>query len=109
MLTYEVGGIYAIPVYKIVQRELKLVAAEVTFWQLAVIVLFMCPFDTALYGLQMFCHVFEVSIKYLMQWRWKNFEKLSTFKLKRKKLEKKRLLPATTTLPLIKVKRWSVN
>ena len=31
MLTYDVGGIYAIPVYKIVQRELKLVAVEVTF------------------------------------------------------------------------------
>ena len=91
MLTYDVGGIYAIPVYKIVQRELKLVAVEVTFWQLAVIVLFMCPFNTALYGVQMFCHVFEVSIKDLMQWRWKRL--WETLKIQIKKVRKKASAP----------------
>ena len=30
----------------------------------------MFPFDTVLYGVWFFCHVFDVSMKYLMQWRW---------------------------------------
>ena len=75
MLTYVVGVIYAIRFKKFSNDCWCLRPKEVTFWQFVVIVWFVFPFHTVLYGVQFFCH--DVSMQYLMQWRWKkNWETL---------------------------------
>ena len=45
--------------------------------------------DTVLYRVQFFCHVFDVSMKYWMQWRWKKLSETLKIQIQEKDVRKK--------------------
>ena len=98
MLAYVVGVIYAIPIYKIVEQVLMFATVRSYILTVRGHSLVRVRFDTVLYGVQFFCRVFDVSIKYLMQWRWKKLWETLKIQNQEKAVRKKRLLSATTAL-----------
>lgn len=69
MLTYVAGGIYTIPIYKIVQRVLLFVNVKSYILPIRIHSLVRVSIDVVVD--EMWCSVFDESMKYLMQWKLK--------------------------------------